>query len=116
MRGLQPLCGIGVTSLIEVIIYPIAWRDLRADSLPEPGPETSTFKDLRPNSFALFPTSSAAIWGAYGVDLREPLKPLWPADDQAKALPFSSAIVIIGLLKEDTTCATPDVTFFWSLI
>ena len=46
------------------MIYPIAWRDLRADSLPDPGPETSTFRDLRPYSFALLPTSSAAIWAA----------------------------------------------------
>jgi hypothetical protein len=55
------LCGIGVTSFIEVIIYPIACNDLKADSLPDPGPETSTFNVLSPYSFALLPTSSAAI-------------------------------------------------------
>ena len=33
-------------------------------------------------------------------------------EDQAKALPFSSVIVIIVLLKEDTMCATPDDIFF----
>ena len=77
-------------------------KDLRADSLPEPGPETSTFKFFTPYSFALFPTSSAAICAAYGVDFLEPLKPLCPDEDHAKALPFSSEIVIIVLLKEDT--------------
>ena len=39
-------------------------NDLNADSLPEPGPETSTFRFFNPNSFALFPTSSAAICAA----------------------------------------------------
>ena len=36
-------------------------NDLRADSLPEPGPETSTLRFFKPNSFTLLPTSSAAI-------------------------------------------------------
>ena len=31
---------------------------------------------FKPYSFALFPTSSAAICAAYGVDFLEPLKPL----------------------------------------
>ena len=46
---------------MDVITYPIDCNDLRADSLPEPGPETSTFKFFKPYSLALFPTSSAAI-------------------------------------------------------
>ena len=51
-------------------------KDLRADSLPEPGPETSTLRFFKPYSLALLPTSSAAIWAAYGVDFLDPLKPL----------------------------------------
>ena len=104
--------GIGVTSFIDVITYPIDCRDLRADSLPDPGPDTSTFRDFKPNSLAFVPTSSAAIWAAYGVDFLDPLKPLWPDDDHAKALPFSSEIVIIVLLNDETIWATPADTFF----
>ena len=48
------------------------------------------------------PTSSAAICAANGVDFLEPLKPFFPADDQAKAFPFSSLIVIIVLLNYET--------------
>ena len=54
----------GVTSLFEVITYPMDCNDLRADSLPEPGPETSTLRFFKPYSFALLPTSSAAICAA----------------------------------------------------
>src|SRR5688572_4659167 len=67
-----------------------------------------------PCSCALRPASSAATWAAYGVDLREPLKPLVPDDDQAMVLPCASVIVIIVLLNEALTCATPDVMFFFS--
>ena len=43
--GRHPLCGIGVTSLINVISKPAAWIALIAVSLPDPGPLmcTSTF-------------------------------------------------------------------------
>ena len=107
---------MGVTSFIEVMIYPIVWRDLSADSLPDPGPDTSTFNDFSPYSFAFVPTSSAAIWAAKGVDFLEPLKPFWPADDQASVFPFSSLIVIIVLLNYETTWATPLDTFFFILV
>ena len=40
IRSLQPLCGIGVTSLIIVTSSPAACRLLIAASLPEPGPFT----------------------------------------------------------------------------
>ena len=42
LRGRQPLCGIGVTSRIEVMVKPAACSARSADSRPEPGPETST--------------------------------------------------------------------------
>ena len=90
-------------------------NDLRADSLPDPGPETSIFNDLTPYSFAFVPTSSAAICAANGVDFLEPLKPLWPVEDHARVLPFSSAIVIIVLLKVDSIWATPLETFLFYL-
>src|SRR6185503_9069591 len=58
-----------------------------ADSRPEPGPATSTSSVRMPCSIAFLAASSAATCAANGVDLREPLKPLLPDDDQAIALP-----------------------------
>jgi hypothetical protein len=55
-----------------------------------------------------------AIWAANGVDLREPLKPWAPADDQAIELPCASVMVIIVLLKVELTWATPDEMFLRS--
>ena len=42
LRGRHPLCGIGVTSRIEVMVKPAACSERSADSRPEPGPATST--------------------------------------------------------------------------
>src|SRR5258706_6276200 len=67
-----------------------------------------------PCSWAFLPASSAAICAAYGVDLRLPLKPFDPDDDQAMTLPCASVIVIIVLLNDALTCATPDVMFLRS--
>src|SRR6478672_2953164 len=103
LRGRQPLCGIGVTSRMDVTVKPAAWSARSADSRPEPGPVTSTSRVRMPCSAALRPASSAATWAAYGVDLREPLKPIMPADDQAMVLPCASVIVIIVLLNEAFT-------------
>ena len=54
-----------------------------------------------PCSIALCAASSAASCAANGVDLREPLKPARPADDQATTLPETSVIVTIVLLNVD---------------
>ena len=67
-----------------------------------------------PCSIALRPAPSAAICAANGVDLREPLKPLLPDDDQAIVLPCASVIVIIVLLNDAFTCATPEAMFLRS--
>src|SRR6188768_488480 len=69
--GRQPLCGMGVTSRIVVMVMPTDCRARSADSRPEPGPETFTSSVFTPCSAAFRPASSAAIWAAYGVDLRE---------------------------------------------
>ena len=42
--GRQPLCAIGVTSRIDVMLKPIAANARSALSRPEPGPCTSIFK------------------------------------------------------------------------
>src|SRR5690242_4002487 len=113
--GRQPLCGIGVTSRIAVTARPTACSARRADSRPEPGPRTSISRVRMPCSIALRPAFSAAICAAKGVDLREPLKPCAPDDDQAIVLPCASVIVTIVLLKEAFTWATPAMMFLRSL-
>src|SRR5690606_41520829 len=105
--GRQPLCGIGVTSRIDVTVKPTACRARSALSRPEPGPDTFTSSVRMPCSIALRPASSAATCAAYGVDLREPLKPIVPALDHEIVLPCASAMVIIVLLYDAFTCATP---------
>src|SRR5271166_5732257 len=114
LRGRQPLCGIGVTSRIEVTLTPAAWIARRADSRPEPGPETSTSSVRMPCSAALRTASSAAICAANGVDLREPLNPIVPAEDHEIVLPCASVMVIIVLLNVEFTWATPVAMFLRS--
>ena len=82
---------------------PLACNALKAVSLPEPGPLTSTDNIFIPGSKAFVPTSSAAIWAAYGVDFLDPLNPFFPAEDHAITLPWTSAIEIIVLLNVDFT-------------
>src|SRR4029079_2036883 len=83
----QPLWGIGVRSRMSVILKPVEARARSADSRPEPGPFTNTLSDRIPCSIALCAASSAASCAAKGVDLREPLNPFTPDDDQATTLP-----------------------------
>src|SRR3569832_1497500 len=97
-----------------VMVKPTDCRARSADSRPEPGPATFTSKVLTQCSIALRPASSAAIWAAYGVDLRKPLKPIMPAEDQEIVLPWASVMVIMVLLNEAFTCATPEVMFLRS--
>src|SRR6188508_1597915 len=58
-------------------------------------------------SFAWLPQLWAATWAANGVPLREPLKPIRPADDQVSTLPSGSEIATMVLLNDAWTCATP---------
>src|SRR6185437_4235189 len=87
---------------------------LSADSRPEPGPETSTSSVRMPCSEALRTASSAAICAANGVDLREPLNPMVPAEDHEMVLPCASVMVIIVLLNDEFTWATPETMFLRS--
>ena len=64
-----------------------------AVSRPEPGPLTKTSTRFMPCSMARRPAASAAIWAANGVDLREPLKPTWPAEAQLMTAPVSANLV-----------------------
>jgi hypothetical protein len=78
---------------------PVEPKALIADSLPLPGPFMIISIFFIPCSIAFLPASSAANWAAKGVDFLEPLKPLFPDDDQETVFPVVSVIVIIVLLK-----------------
>src|SRR5262245_7949905 len=69
-----------------------------------------------PCSIALWAASSAASCAANGVDLRDPLKPFTPADDQATTLPETSVMVTIVLLKEAVMWAMPLWMFFLTFL
>src|SRR3954454_14132464 len=103
--GRQPLCGLGVTSGIEPPSRPVAWMERIAVSRPEPGPFTKTSTLRMPCSWARRAAASAAICAANGVDLREPLKPTWPADAHEITAPVGSVIETMVLLKVLLMCA-----------
>src|SRR5437868_7073543 len=60
LGGRQPLCGIGVTSLIDLTWRPAAASAWMADSRPEPGPCTRTCTRRTPSVIASRPACSAA--------------------------------------------------------
>src|SRR5690606_32946942 len=108
--GRQPLCACGVTSWIEPTSRPVAWSERIAVSRPEPGPLTKTSTFFIPCSWARRAAASAASCAAYGVDLREPLKPTWPEDAQAMTAPAGSVMETIVLLNVLLMCAWPKAT------
>src|SRR5689334_16506904 len=67
-----------------------------------------------PASIALRAAESAAKPAAYGVLLREPLKPAPPELDQQTVLPCGSVMVTNVLLKLDWIYARPTGTFLRS--
>src|SRR5258707_14743038 len=86
-----------------------------AVSRPEPGPFTNTSTLRMPCSIARRAAASAASCAANGVDLREPLKPTWPADAHEMTAPVGSVIDTIVLLNVLLMCACPCATFLRSL-
>src|ERR1700689_3702419 len=85
--GRQPLCGTGVTSLIALMCKP---EDASA----------RTATDFIPYGSRATPAAViAACCAAYGVPLRDPLKPTEPAEDQITARPSGSVRVIIVLFN-----------------
>ena len=87
LGGRQPLWGIGVTSVILLILNPRLFNARTADSRPGPGPLISTSRFFIPKSFTTSPAFSAATCAANGVLLREPLKPQPPEVAHESALP-----------------------------
>ena len=88
-----------------------------ARSRPAPGPFTRTSISRTPILMAASAAFSAARWAANGVDFREPLNPIVPADAQARISPLGSAMATMVLLKDAFTWATPfgtlRLTFFF---
>src|SRR6201990_2470610 len=115
LGGRQPLCGCGVTSEIVPTSRPAAVSERIAVSRPEPGPLTNTSTFFSPCSCALRAAFSAAICAANGVDLREPLKPTWPAEAQLITFPLGSVIETVVLLNVLLMCAAPWATLFFFL-
>src|SRR5512142_2997722 len=113
--GRHPLCGIGVTSLIDLMSSPDAASARMADSRPAPGPLTFTSTLRTPCSCASCAAFWAATCAANGVPLREPLKPIRPALDHARMLPTGSEIATMVLLNVAAMEATPCGMFFRSL-
>src|SRR5688500_11736682 len=111
LGGRQPLCGIGVTSSMLVTLSPQAFSARTADSRPGPGPRTRTSTVRSPYSCAATPAFSAATCAANGVLLREPRNPEPPDVAQDSVLPWRSVIVMIVLLKDAWTWATPSETW-----
>src|SRR5262245_6692263 len=114
LGGRQPLCGMGVTSVMALTSSPADCSERIACSRPAPGPLTKTSTWRMPCSIALRAASSADSAAAYGVLLREPLKPATPAEPQLTTAPARSVIVMIVLLNEAWTCAWPWGTFLRS--
>src|SRR5881394_1606558 len=65
-------------------------------------------------SRAVVAVESEACCAAYGVPLREPLKPTAPEEDQHKVRPSESVMVICVLLNDAAMCATPCGTMRFS--
>src|SRR3569832_1712017 len=85
--GRQPLCGIGVTSLIDLTWRPAAASAWIALSRPEPGPCTRTCTRRTPRVTASRPACSPATVAANGVDFFDPLKPALPDEPQEIVFP-----------------------------
>src|SRR5215211_7351484 len=112
--GRQPLCGIGVTSLIDLTWSPAAASAWIADSRPLPGPCTRTCTRRTPSVCASRAHCSAATVAANGVDFFEPLKPALPDEPHASVLPRRSVMVMSRLLNVAEMWAMPSdsTTFF----
>src|SRR3989338_4983328 len=106
--GRGPLCGTGVTSLIEEIWMPLVENARIADSRPAPTPLTVTETSLTPIAAARSPKSSPTLAAANGVPFFAPENPKLPEDDQLTTLPDLSAKASLVLLKVASTKRIPE--------
>lgn len=78
----QPLCGIEVTSRINITLKLFLVQSLRiAISRPSPGPERYTFAFLIPCVLVFCAVISATVFAANGVLFRAPQNPHAPHRD-----------------------------------
>src|SRR5262245_51642392 len=105
---------MGVTSVMALTSSPAAWSERIACSRPAPGPLTKTSTWRIPCSIALRAATSAESAAAYGVLLREPLKPATPAEPQLTTAPARSVMVMIVLFNDAWMWAWPCGTFLRS--
>src|SRR5215510_14812501 len=110
LGGRQPLCGIGVTSRMDLTSTPAAASAWMADSRPEPGPCTRTCTRFTPRPRASRAHCSAATVAANGVLFLEPLNPALPAEPHDTAFPWLSVMVMVVLLKVALMCAMPSAS------
>lgn len=104
------MCGIGVTSRMDMTLSPADASAWMADSRPLPGPCTLTWTRLRPMLTASRAACSEATVAANGVDFLEPLNPALPAEPHESVLPCRSVIVISTLLKVAEMWAMPSAS------
>src|SRR5680860_501206 len=98
LRGLGPLNGTGVLSLIEEMATPLEINERIEDSRPEPTPLTTISISFKPAAIALSANCSATFPAAKGVPFLAPLNPREPEEDHKTAPPLSSAKSIVVLL------------------
>jgi hypothetical protein len=108
------LCGIGVTSRIEVIVKPTACSARKRRLAARAGTGDFDFERAHAVLGGLLAGVLGGDLGGVGVDLREPLKPIMPADDQAMVLPCASVMVIIVLLNAGVHVRDAEVMFLRS--
>src|SRR5438874_5021661 len=108
LGGRQPLWGIGVMSRISTMCNPATDSARTAAAPPEPGPLPRTSTLFIPDWSPATPAAaSEACCAAYGVPLRDPLKPIAPAEDQHTTRPSVSVMEICVLLNDAATYTTP---------
>ena len=103
---------MGVTSIIAVILSPVARNDRTAASRPPPGPFTLTSMELNPSAIASSAAFLAASVAANGVLFRDPLNPKVPELHHEIAFPSLSVKVTMVLLKVALTKPIPSGSTF----
>jgi hypothetical protein len=90
-----------------VIARPELCNPRTADSRPAPGPDKLTSISFMPTDMAALAASCAATVAANAEDLRDPMYPAFPAEDQDTTFPVRSVIDTIVLLNVAVTWAIP---------
>jgi hypothetical protein len=104
-----------IVTITDINGNAVAWSSAGARGFKGSRKSTPFAAQLAAEAAARRAAFSAAICAANGVDLREPLKPTWPAEAHEITLPMGSVIETIVLLKVLLMWAWPWATFFFSL-